>query len=230
MVWRVPQRRTLTLLAIGLATYTAALIALLPARFVIAPTDDRWMLAGTVWRGEAVLAGSHRLEWRFAPVRSLAALGFAADWRMTGQGTDLTGTATVGSRETRLEGVSGQADGGLLAALEPSLPFTCDVTMQVDLADLAIGGTSQRATGTIRTDPGRCTAKGIASASTALPRLTATMRRAGDLSDGFVAPAANRQKLVTISLSKRGRLVVAVTPAGGALLPFVRDFALTRDL
>ena len=74
-----------------------------------------------------------------APLRSLTSLGFAADWSATGTGTDLRGRMLVhpGGRVV-LDKVAGAADGTLLQALQPDLPFTCTLPMQLAFDRIAV--------------------------------------------------------------------------------------------
>jgi hypothetical protein len=221
--------RTIIFAAVGTVAYLAALLANIPARFVIDP-GERWTVGGTVWNGEAVLGGSQRIEWQWSPMRTLASFAFAADWRMSGGATDLAGTAALSRGKVVLEGVSGQADGALLAAIAPRMPFVCDTRMQVDIPLLTIGGNDSRAIGEIRSEAGRCTSRGLASVPVALPPLVATMRNTGGATEGWIAPAGVRTKLVTGTMSRRGRVSVAVSPAGGALLPFAQGLRYDADL
>ena len=92
------------LIGAGLVGYVGALIATLPASLVFNP-GTRWAVAGTMWNGEAVRDGAYRVEWRWAPWRSLANLGFAANWRMGGSGADIAGSAVRTSGRLLLEGV-----------------------------------------------------------------------------------------------------------------------------
>lgn len=223
------RRRTIILVALGTIAYLVALVATIPARFVIDP-GERWVMGGTVWHGEAVLGGSQRIEWDWSPVRTLTSLAFAADWRMSGGATDLTGTAALSGRRVLLEDITGQADGAMIAAIAPRFPLVCETLMQVDIAVLSFGGTESRAVGEIRSQAGRCAPRGIAAPPVALPPLILTMRNAGGPTEGWISPVGMRQKLVTGTLSRRGRVAVAVSPAGGAALPFASGLRYDGDL
>ena len=220
------RRRGLGYLAIGLVAYAVALIAGWPARYLI-DADPRWVLSGTIWHGEAVLDGAYRVEWRWAPFRSLANLGFAADWRMTGSGTDLAGSGVARRRSLLLEGVSGQADAALLGALTRDLPSTCDAALTVDLPRMLFDGAKSSVEGEVRSDPGSC-----ASGAERMPIPALVMRATRDgagVSTATLAPLTQpRVKLVEASFAG-GRLIVAPTRTGIALLPFLRNWRIERD-
>lgn len=222
-------RRAWGFAAIGFAANAVALVAALPARFVVDPGAG-WDVAGTVWNGEAVLGGAYRLAWRWAPLRSLAALSFAADVRLTGAGTDIAGSAIRGWGRTRFDGLSGSADGALAAALAPGLPFACDVGLQIDLPRLVLDGAASSAVGEIRSGSGSCGLVGEAG-SVAVPPLLATMRTGvGGSTVAQVAPVGQARLHWVDGAIAGGRLVVTVTPAGGAALPFARGLRVDRAL
>ena len=225
-----PRRARLAwLIATGLTAYLAALVATLPARLIFA-RDDRWAISGTVWNGEAVLDGAYRVEWRWSPARSLASLAFAADWRMSGAGTDIAGSATHGGGRLLLEGVSGQADGALLTALTPGVPFVCDVPVTVDVPRLLIAGSASTAEGEIRSDPGDCTVAGLAE-TVAVPALVAhAARDRSGVTTATLAPLATPRLRLLGGTLAGGRLVIMPTAAGEALLPFLRNWRIDRGL
>jgi len=222
-----PRRRTLGYSAIGLVAYAVALIATWPARFLV-DADPHWAVSGTIWHGDAVLDGAYRVEWRWAPFRSLANLGFATDWRMTGSDTDLAGSAIALPAKLVLEGVAGRGDAALLTALIPDLPFACDVGLTVQLPRLVIAGGKSSLEGEIQSDAGRCALRGSDAGLTA-PALV--MRAARDQVGGTtatLAPVAQpRIKLVEASLAG-GRLAVTPTRTGIALLPFLGNWRMDR--
>jgi hypothetical protein len=179
-------------------------------------------VAGTVWNGEVGVAGGSRFEWRMAPLRSLTSLGFAADWKATGPDTDLGGRllAHLGGRMV-LDKVSGSADATLLQALQPNLPFTCDLAMQVEMDRIAVGGGTQMLSGLATSDPGSCRPKGAGAAS-ALPALILTAEHVGNRTLIRIAPMTQRRKvLVTAELAEDGTLDFGVTPDGAAMMPFL---------
>jgi hypothetical protein len=214
---------------LGLAAYAAALLATLPARFVV-DWGPRWQMAGTLWSGEAVLDGAYRLSWRWAPLRSLAAFAFAADVRLDGGSTDIAGSVIARGRRLRFDGLSGRGDGTLLAALDPALPFRCDVGLDVDLPRLIIAGPHSSVVGEVRTGSGRCAALGTTT-SALVPPLIATMRtEPNEMTIGQIVPIGQgRLHLVEASIAN-GRLVVTPTQAGRAALPFIGDVHIDQAL
>lgn len=226
-----PVRRRLRVgLLIGalLMGYVVALIALLPARFVFNP-GTRWAVAGTVWNGEAVRDGAYRVEWRWAPWRSLATLGFAVDWRMAGSGTDLAGSAVQTSERLLLEGVSGTADGALLAAIAPDLPFACDAPLTVNLPRVLLAERGSFFEGAVRSDAGSCTIAGAPEAVGIPPLVARAVRDRTGVTTLTVAPLATPRLRLAEGALAGGRLTIAATPAGAAALPFLRGWRLERD-
>ncbi|UZK67464.1 hypothetical protein [Sphingomonas sp. M1-B02] len=198
------------------------MIATIPASAVLKNRPWRTGVAGTIWNGEVGVAGGAKLEWRMAPLRSLTSLAYAADWKATGPNTDLGGQLLVhpGGR-TILDKVSGSADGTLLQALQPNLPFTCDLTMQVEMDRVAVGGGARMLSGSAISDPGSCRPK-TAGAATAVPALILTAEHIGTQTQIRIAPTGQRRKtLVNLNLSEDGTVDLGVTPDGAAMLPFI---------
>ncbi|MCC2977840.1 hypothetical protein LK533_14290 [Sphingomonas sp. PL-96] len=196
------------------------MIATLPASAVLAERPWRSGVAGTIWNGEVGVAGGSKVEWHWAPLRSLTSLGFAVDWQATGPDTDLGGQALLWPGAVRLDRVSGSADATLLQAVAPDLPFTCDLTMQVELPRLEVGGGSQQAQATILSDSGSCSARPAGSAS-AVPAMILTAEHVGRETRIRLAPQAQRrQTLVDAVLAEDGRYRVTLTRDGAAKLPF----------
>jgi hypothetical protein len=198
-----------------------AMVATLPASVVL--TDRPWRsgIAGTIWNGEVGVAGGSKVEWEWAPLRSLTSLGFAVDWRATGPDTDLGGQALFRpGGAVRLDKVSGSADASLLQAVAPNLPFTCDLAMQVELPRLVAGGGDQQAQATILSDAGSCMARpaGIASA---VPAMILTAEHVGRETRIRLAPQTQRrQTLVEAVLAEDGAYRMTLTRDGAAALPF----------
>jgi hypothetical protein len=218
----VARRRIIVFAAIGIGAYLLALLVTLPASAVLKNRPWRTGVAGTVWNGEVGVAGGAKFEWHMAPLRSLTSLAYAADWKATGPNTDLGGRllAHLGGR-TVLDKVSGAADGSLLQALQPNLPFTCDLVMQVEMERIAIGGGSQMISGNAASDPGSCRPKNAGAAS-AVPALILTAEHIGNRSLIRIAPMAQRRRtLVTFELSESGAVDLSVTPDGATMMPFL---------
>lgn len=217
------RRRIIVFVALGIGAYLLAMLVTMPASVIFRNAPWRTGVAGTVWHGEVGLAGGSRLEWRMAPLRSLLSLGFAADWNARGATTDLGGRMLVrpGGRMV-LDHVSGSADGALIAALQPNLPFTCDLTMQVEMERIVVGGGSgQMLSGRAASEPGSCRTK-AAGTATAVPALALTADHVGDRTTLRITPATQRrQVLVDAVLDEGGTLDLGVTPEGAAALPFL---------
>lgn len=210
--------------ALGLAAYLIALLATIPAGVFIPASGALLEVGGTIWHGEAALDGGDRLRWRFAPLRSLINLGFAADWRVEGVATDLGGRAVLRSGgRAALDSISGRAGGALLRAAAPGLPFTCELDLQLDVPTLKLGGGDQRAAGEIRSDAGSCRPTVVPAASpTAVPPLILVAEpdaRRGTIFS--IAPLGQRRtRLVEGALARDGRLSVTIGRGGAAALPF----------
>lgn len=151
-VWR----RITWVVGLGLAAYVITLIATLPARLVMGDTDIPVTWGGTVWHGEAGLAGGHRLRWDLDPLSSLFSLGFAADWTLQGQGTDLSGSATLSSHRLTLTDAAGLVSWPLVRALSGGKLAACDLAARVELESLRLGDGVQSAAGALRTGPASC--------------------------------------------------------------------------
>jgi hypothetical protein len=218
----VARRRIILFAVLGIASYALAMLVTMPASVIVNNQPWRTGVAGTVWNGEVGVAGGSKLEWHMAPLRSLTSLAFAADWKATGPNTDLGGRMLMhlGGR-TVLDKVSGSADASLLQALQPNLPFTCDLTMQIQMERIAIGGGTQMLDGNLTTDPGSCRPKGAGAAS-ALPALILTAEHVGNRTMLRLAPMTQRRKvLLDATLSEDGAVDLGLTPDGAGMMPFV---------
>jgi hypothetical protein len=219
---RVARRRIIVFAALGIGAYLLALIVTLPASVVIKNQPWRTGVAGTVWNGEVGVAGGAKFEWHMAPLRSLTSLAYAADWKATGPDTDLGGRvlAHFGGRMV-LDKVSGAADGSLLQALQPNLPFTCDLTLQVEMERIAIGGGAGCSAAPRRAIPAAAAPRNAGAAS-ALPALILTAEHIGNRNLIRIAPMAQRRRtLVTFELGEDGTVDMSVTPDGATMMPFL---------
>lgn len=216
------RRRIIVFVVLGIAAYVLAMLVTIPASVIVRNAPWRTGVAGTVWNGEVGIAGGTRFEWHMAPLRSLTSFAFAADFKGSGPDTDLGGRMLmhIGGR-TVLNNVSGSAHASLLRALQPNLPFTCDMAMQVEMKRIAIGGGSQMMDGTLTTDPGTCRPK-TGGAATAVPALILTAEHVGTTTRIRLAPMAQRRKvLMDAVLSEDGTLDIGLTADGAAMLPFI---------
>ncbi|TKD52256.1 type II secretion system protein N [Sphingomonas baiyangensis] len=203
------------------------MLATMPVGVFLKNRPWRTGVAGTVWNGEVGVAGGSVVAWQWAPLRSIANLGFAVDWTAKGPDTDLGGQAILWPGGARLDNVSGSADSSLLAALAPNLPFRCDVTMQVELPRLVLGA-SPMAAGNVTIDPGSCaavTAAGPGLATPGAPVPTPAMilvaEHIGTESRIRLAPMGQRRRtLIDAALAEDGGYRVTLTQDGAAMLPF----------
>jgi hypothetical protein len=223
-------RKALRFVALGAVAYCATLVATLPADVALPAASLPARLGGTLWHGDALLAGGSRIEWRWAPLRSLASLGLAVDWHATGAGTDLAGQALLHPGAIRIDGMGGHADGAFLAEIAPDLPFTCNVRFAVDLPQIATGGDAPHVAGEILSDAGTCRNKAAGSDMPVLPLAIVAGRAAGG-SRVSVAPQGQRRlRLVEVTIEP-DRLDLAITPAGARALPFLApNGAVTMSL
>jgi hypothetical protein len=221
-------RRAWPWLALGLAAYLVTLVITLPARFLLSG-DPRWAVAGTIWNGEAVVDGAVRVQWRWAPWRSLASLAFAADVAVTGAGTDLAGSASVGPNSTLLEGFSGAGDGGLLSAFGPPLPFACDATLSINLKRLSIAGARSEAFGEIGSEPGTCTPL-AGGQPNPVPALVTRLQPMPDGTTRIVTTRSGQRVPLFEGQIAAGRFHLAPTQAGIATLPFVQGLVVDEAM
>ena len=207
-------------MALGAAAYLVTLAATLPADVALPATPFAARFSGTLWHGEALLAGGNRIGWDWAPLRSFAALSFAADWHATGAGTDLGGKALLRAGSLRMDDISGNADGGFVAALAPDLPFACDTRFSVTLPRFATGDDAPLSTGEILSEAGTCRSKAGGPATSVAP-LAITTRQARGGSRIIIAPQGQRRLRLAEAILDAGRLDLAITPAGTRELPFL---------
>ena len=214
------RRRLIAFAALGIAAFVLALIWTMPASVLLKNRPWRTGVAGTVWHGEVGVAGGSILKWDWAPLRSLTSLGYAMDWRAAGNDTDLGGRALIGFSSTTLDNVSGRADASLLKAIQPDLPFTCAMNMQVEFPKIVLGGSGQMVQGELTTESGVCSPK-KGGTPTAVPPLLLSARKIGTESRLTLTPADQRRRvLMTIVIADAGTVEITMTPDGAQLLPF----------
>lgn len=200
--------------AIGAAVYLLALVATIPAQLIV-PLPGA---TGTIWHGAAPLDAANRIEWRWAPLRSIARLGFAADVVAEGPQTSLAGRALLRPGRVLLDSVSGNADGALLALFRP--PFACTLRLQIDFDRAAIGGGDQGGQGRIRSEAGVCQGFG-GQPPVSVPAMAFDIRQTPGLAVINLAPVGRpRTPFIVGGLSEAGHLNLIVTGEGAAALPF----------
>ena len=213
------RRRTLIFVVTGLIAYLIGLIALIPAKAVVDERDGL-QVGGTIWNGQAVLGSTLRFDWQFAPVATLTRLGFGADWHLSGGGTDLAGSLTSRGAVLRFDKVSGQADGTLLSALAPRLPFTCRFIADVAMERIVLGGSAQEALGNFRTSPANCALRAIAAPPVELPAMRADVTPGARGSSGALMTAAGQLHLIELRLAPTGALSIWSTSNAVQRVPF----------
>ena len=218
VVKRRLRRPTVLFITLGLVAYSLALVAQIPARSVV-HENDRMLVGGTIWHGEAVLASALRIEWHWSPLATLTNLRFTADWRMTGGGTDLIGSAALASKGFALSGISGQADELTLDTLAPNLPLSCRFVAAVAIKYLVVGGSDQMADGTIRTSNASCTARGIASPPLELAAMSGAITTGPQFSSGTLATAVSHQAMFEMRLTRAGSLSFWPTTNAVRMIP-----------
>lgn len=221
---RVRSRRALAFALLGLATYLIALLASLPARMVLGEGAESAVVrtvSGTIWSGEAALAEGHAARWTWSPLGSLVKLGFAADLAIEGPDTALAGELLWRPGTLRVTELKGNADGALVNALAPRLPFRCGFAMQVALERLTLRGQQAGAEGSVRTTGGECALKGAPSGFGAvIPPLAMQGASNAGGNAGWIAPQGNQgARWVNWAITPSGRLSAEVSPTGAAALP-----------
>lgn len=216
---RIP-RRTLIFVLTGTLAYFAGLLATIPAAAIV-EENDRLQVGGTIWRGEAVLATTIRAQWWFSPLTSLANLAFSADWRLTGGGTDLAGSAAQQGAQLQLSAVSGQIDGSLLDAAFPELPLSCRFTGDLRIDRAYLGGQGQLVNGSMRTGPMTCSARQAAGLAAELPEMTGQVGPAGTGSGGALVSIDDAAHIIELRLTPDGMLSVWPTRMAIQRVPFL---------
>ncbi len=213
-------RRIAAAAGAGLAAYLLALGWTIPAGTALPATPAIIASQGTIWRGQLTLADGSVARWRWAPLRSIASLGFAVDWTLTGAGTDLAGRARIRPATTLIEGAAGSASAALLSGLFPNLPFACTMPLTVAIDRFRIGGGTVPFLGAVRSSAGLC-APAAGGSATAVPPLELTGRPAGEGSEVLLVPIGQRRRtLADGALGADGRLSLRVTAQGAETLPF----------
>ncbi|MCW3847455.1 type II secretion system protein N [Sphingomonas sp. LB-2] len=215
------RRRLIRFALLGIAAYAVAMIATIPAGAVFKNYAWRSGISGTIWNGEVGIVGGSVARWQFAPLRSLLSLGYAADWRLRGPDTDLGGRVVSGLGGTVLDKVSGSATASLLQAIQPNLPFACDIVGQVEIDRLVVGGSERMMAARMVSDPGSCRPR-FGGGPTQLPSLILTAQKTGKVTTIRLAPATQRLKtLLSGTLAEDGTLTISLTPEGAEMMPFI---------
>lgn len=180
--------------------------------------------SGTLWNGQARLRGGHALEWRLAPLASLAAFGPTVDATLTGPGTNLAARIAAPlpwRRGLRVDDLAGRAAWPLVAALAPPLIVACDAAATFSGLGLAVAPGRFQGEGRAAAGPGLCTRIDRADAApSTLPAIAARLETLDTGLRGVLTLAdAPDDPIAEALLADEGRLVVTVYPAGAALVP-----------
>jgi len=141
------------------SAYGLSLVATAPAavidRFVERPAQVE-ALGGTIWNGETLLTGGHRVAWRLDPRGSLSAWALRFDVVASGPDTRLTALVDVAPRTVTLRDVSGRAGWQAVRAFAPGVALDCTPVASVDLREVVVARDVLGMDGTIRTTEGTC--------------------------------------------------------------------------
>ncbi len=214
-------------LFLGLAAFAGSLIWYMPIRFVAHQAGlpkagpmaaDR--LSGTIWQGRMQIDGGHEVTWTLRPGASLWMLGLAADWRVEGPGTDLSGKVVLRSDALGLGPLSGVASWPLVAATMPGLPFSCTGQARFAAVELRVESNLRTGSGTVSTPTGECARIDGKGDAVPTPALHAQISTLEDAIQALVTPQDGpRVALVTARLTSADRLVITIHQAGAALVP-----------
>ncbi len=178
-------------------------------------------MSGTVWAGQMQLDGGHVVTWTTQGAASLAALGWVADWRLSGPGTALGGRLVLRRAGGEVGPVSGVAGWPLVMALLPGLPILCDGRATF----VAVIATATRAarsgSGSVASDAATCARVDGRGGDVPVPALRAEVETmAADAVQAVVtAQQGTGVPLVTMRLTAADRLVLTIHQAGAAMVP-----------
>ena len=212
---------------LGLVAFAGSLVWYMPVRFVahqMGLPDSGPLatsrLSGTVWQGQMQVDGGHAVTWTARTGASLWAFGLAADWQVTGPGTDLAGGVVLWPGAVRLAGVSGVAGWPLIAAALPGLPITCSGQARVAAVELLLDSADRSGSGTVTAPASECSRRDGQGGAVPTPALHAQITTEPDAVQVLVTPQDGaRVPLVTARLTDADRLVVTIHRAGAALVP-----------
>jgi hypothetical protein len=219
---RSETRRLAAFAGLGLGAYLLALIATFPAATALRLGDagSATQASGSIWNGALDLGAGGTANWRFAPLRSLAALAVAAEVTVRGPGTNLAGEAQWRPGRLALEDVAGSAGWPLLETFAPNLPFRCDVGFRADIRSLVLAGARSHAVGALIGGPGACASKASPDRRSALPPVTVTAATDATGARAWIATQARPSAhLAEVAVDADGRLRGVVHAAGATMLP-----------
>lgn len=177
-------------------------------------------LSGTVWQGRMQIDGGHEVTWTLRPADSIWAFGLAADWRVSGPGTDLGGNVVLRRGGIEVGPISGLASWPLVSAAMPGLPIGCTGQVRLAAVELRVDGVLRTGSGTATTLAGECSRLDGSSEVVATPALHAQISTQDDGIHVLITPQDGpRVALVTARLTTADRVVVTIHRAGAELVP-----------
>lgn len=214
-------------LLLGLTAFAVSLVRYMPVRFVAhqAGLSDAGPMAvsrlsGTVWKGRMQIDGGHAVTWQARTGASLRAAGFAADWKVTGPGTDLSGDLVLWPGAVDLGPLSGVASWPLIAAVLPGLPIACAGQARFAAVNLQLDGADRSGSGTVTAPAGECARLDGQGRAVPTPALHAQITTGPDAVQVLVTPQDGaRVPLATVRLTNEDRLVITIHRDGAALVP-----------
>ena len=177
-------------------------------------------LSGTVWQGRMQIDGGHAVTWTARIGPSLWAAGFAADWQVTGPGTDLAGKVVLWPGTVDLGPLAGVASWPLISAALPDLPIICNGQARFAAVELRLNRTERTGTGTVTTEAAECVRRDGQGDPVPTPALHAQIATLPEAVQVLVTPQVGpRVPLMTARLTNGDRLVITIHREGAALVP-----------
>lgn len=207
--------------------YGGALVVTAPASVLsrvveIPPTVTG--LAGTVWQGQAVVAGGIAAAWQVDIFGSLQSGALVADWTLTGADSRLSGRASGAPGRAEVTDVSGVAGWSLLAAAMTDLPAQCNLSARVEIEKAKLGPGVVSGRGKLTSPPMVCATE---AGEISVPATTTTLT---PIEGGVRLVAETREdgvRLGSVDLLARGWMIATLEPAGAQLIPGMPSSAAT---
>ena len=163
--------------------------------------------------------GGHEVTWTALPGLSLWKFGLAADWRLSGPGTDLAGRIVLYPGGVDVGPLTGVAGWPVVAAALPGLPISCTGQARFAAVDLRLGA-DRTGAGTVTAPASVCTRVDGQTDPVSVPALHALISTEPDTVQVLVTPQDGaRVALLTAQLTSANRLVVTIHRDGAKLVP-----------
>lgn len=217
-------RGAIGILLLALFTYGVSLIATAPAnvltRLVNMPAAVT-SVSGSIWRGQAMLAGGHATQWSVGPLASFRHAALAIRWSLQGPGTHLQGNASLRPGMVSVKDVEGRISWQLVDAIAPGLPITCEAQARVAIERLVFKDTIEDMAGELRSGPSVCASVNGKPAQTGeVPSLLAIAKMTPDGSQLEITTVADEATpLARATLTAQDTLVLTLLSAGAGLVP-----------